>query len=71
MKCEIEGRIVNERGDMLGSARVEYWCKTHGVPAYGYSEHIPGGSDVCPVGKIEAATEAGLARIKAAVETPQ
>jgi hypothetical protein len=51
------------RHDSSTPGRVVYECRTHGMPMG--SIHLPG-SELCPIGKIEAATEAALAKIAAA-----
>lgn len=63
-RCEIVGRVVYDNpGSVAGTARAVYECVTHGMPVA--SMHLPG-SELCPIGRIEAATEAALAKIEAA-----
>jgi DhnA family fructose-bisphosphate aldolase class Ia len=69
MRCVVVGRVVYD-GPMdsrqipgNSQARVVYECETHGMPMA--SMHLPG-DDKCPIGKIEDATEAALAKIAAA-----
>ena len=72
--CKLVGRIVYDGPNALdsrhmyaqpGTQRAVYECETHGMPRG--SIHLAG-SDLCPIGKIEAATEAALAKIEQATK---
>ena len=59
-KCELQHFPLEPVGDGPGSVAR---CTTHGMEVLDY--HIKH-NQLCPVGKIEAATEEALAKIRAA-----
>ena len=68
MRCDIMAHAVVD--GPLGPntpMRAVYACRTHGMPVA--SIHLPG-HELCPIGKIEVATEAALAKIAAATPPP-
>lgn len=62
------GRPMASHMASYGSARVIAQCMTHGMTDF--VPWAPPGSDdmYCPIGRIEQATEDGLAKIAAAIE---
>jgi hypothetical protein len=63
-RCEIITYVVTDGTTGGGAARAEHKCQTHDMPIA--SIHLPG-NELCPIGKIEEATEAALAKIAAAL----
>jgi hypothetical protein len=74
-RCEITSHIVtdappgadgwqsNTHGPAGYPQRIEYKCAIHNMPMG--SPHLPG-AELCPIGRIDEATEAALAKIAAA-----
>lgn len=50
-----------------GPYRAVSRCEEHGIPMDGYLAQLPDQPTLCPIGKIEAATEAALAKIAASL----
>ena len=73
--CKLVGRIVYDGPNALdsrhmyaqpGTGRVVCECETHGMPMSGAPTNPA--VDLCPIGRIEAATEAALAKIEQATK---
>lgn len=65
MKCEIMARSVCLYSDRAGGpVGVEAFCQTHNMKVEGLGS-IAG---MCPIGRIEDATEKGLAEISEAIK---
>lgn len=64
MPCEIVHQVTRPDGP-YGQAVIRSTCSKHGFSQYGVKLEA-----ICPIGLIEAATEAALARIAGGVHGP-
>jgi hypothetical protein len=66
MTCKITCYVVNDDGGHVwrseGPMRAACHCETHNMPI----GEVNSMGDLCPIGRIEAATQDALARIEAA-----
>lgn len=66
-KCEIVWHIMHIGHHVAGTQRAVAQCMTHQWPDVpGVSQNLPEGQTMCPIGRIEDATEKALAQIEAA-----
>lgn len=65
MKCQVESYAVSSSQSPLGPALAVTRCRTHNFDMTGT---IMTDGTMCPLGRIEDATEKALAAIKAAQE---
>lgn len=67
LRCEIAWHSVPDGPHAAGPWRAVAQCKTHNWwDVSAATQHLPHGTALCPIGRIEEATEAALAKIAAA-----
>ncbi len=64
--CELRSHAISV--EPFGTAKMQTQCITHHLVMEGYITQLPDQPLLCPIGRIEKATEDGLAKIAAALQ---